>query len=73
NLGKETQTDTVNLHEIFENLVKEKSLTFSRIKDKMIKEQVLDAENFLNYKDIPNNVLIDWIPRVKKYQAKFNE
>ena len=52
------------------NLMKEKKIEFSSIKDKMVKESVDGAENWSSIKDIPRLKMFEIIERMQKKAAK---
>jgi len=61
--------ETVNIFEpsaILEKVMKEKNLSFSKVKEKLIKENYTGAENFTSVLDIPKIKIFELIERIQK-------
>lgn len=51
---------------ILEKVMKEKNISFSKLKDKLIKENYANAENFVSVSDIPKIKIFELIERIQK-------
>ena len=49
-----------------EKVMKEKNLSFSKVKEKLIKENYTGAENFTSVLDIPKIKIFELIERIQK-------
>jgi len=61
--------ESINIFEpsaILEKVMKEKSLSFSKVKEKLIKENYAGAENFTSVLDIPKIKIFELIERIQK-------
>ncbi len=55
---------------VLESICSEKGLSFKEIKDRLIKENIKDAKDFEVFSDIPANIAIELIDRLKKFKGK---
>lgn len=62
-------SESINIFEpsaILEKVMKEKNLSFSKVKEKLIKENFAGAENFSSVSDIPKIKIFELIERIQK-------
>jgi hypothetical protein len=64
---KDNQTDPVS---ILESLMSKKSISFEKIKEKLVKEEVKGASDFNYLNQIPRLKIFELIERIKKAKAK---